>query len=258
MCSMLACPESDASAAPTVRDTCPANGIRRARAARAMAKYDSRVSWPCTLMKSTPSLISESTAGAASAGDFTSRCGIGTSPPSRYGPDDTMRGPISVPRAISPRHAERAVQSLAMSRTPVTPLAMYSLRTSRPPGMVVWTCMSHNPGMRNFPRPSMTRVPAGTLVDAAGPSATIRVPRMTTVRFSRGVGLRPSMTVTRVNAVTSIDCAAVPAHDRTPMHGSVRKKAFTTEDTGVTEETFTHQNCRQTTELEYQEPLCSL
>ena len=98
---MLACPESDASAAPTRRDTWPANGMPRVRAARAMAKYDSRVSWPCTLMKSTPSLMSESTAGAASAGVFTRRCGMGTSPPSRYGPEATTRGPMTDPCAMS-------------------------------------------------------------------------------------------------------------------------------------------------------------
>ena len=51
------------------------------------------------------------------------RCGMGTSPPSRYGPDAMMRGPTSCPRAISERHVLSVSQSPAMSRTPVTPFA---------------------------------------------------------------------------------------------------------------------------------------
>jgi hypothetical protein len=77
----------------------------------------------------------------------------------------------------------------------------------------------------------MTRAPAGIVTDDAGPSATIRFPRTTTVRFSRGVGLRPSMTVTFVNAVGC--CAAaepmLTAYRRAP------RKTLNTEDTEVTE-----------------------
>ena len=120
---MLFCPESDAAADPTTRGTWPANTMPRSRARRAIAKYVSAVSCECTLMKSTPSATSESTPTRASAALRASRCGIGTSPPSRYGPDAMMRGPTSRPRAISLRHVVSVAQSPAMSRTPVTPFA---------------------------------------------------------------------------------------------------------------------------------------
>ena len=62
-----------------------------------------------------------------------------------------MRGPISVPAAISLRHCCSTSNSPPMSRTPVTPLAMNSGSvTSLPRGnqspKTMWTCMSHKPG----------------------------------------------------------------------------------------------------------------
>src|SRR5688572_14868383 len=83
--------------------------------------------------------------------------------------------------------------------------------------------MSHKPGMRTLPRPSMTRAPWGTAVVAAGPSATMRLPRTTTLRSRRGSALRPSMTLTLVNAVTDVCASRFAAHSRTPMHGRIRE-----------------------------------
>src|SRR5688572_5402720 len=67
--------------------------------------------------------------------------------------------------------------------------------------------MSHKPGMRNFPRPSRTRTPSGTLVDAEGPTTAMRPSRTITVRSDRGTVSVPSMTVTLVKATAGDDGA---------------------------------------------------
>src|SRR5437879_3743802 len=72
----------------------------------------------------------------------------------------------------------------------------------------VWTCMSHRPGIRYFPRPSITRAPAGMRVVV--PTLSMRVPRTITVWFARGVALGPSMMVTWVKAIGVCAGAAFP------------------------------------------------
>ena len=76
---------------------------------------------------------------------------------------------------------------------------------SRPPVMAVCTCMSQNPGTRNFPRASTTRAPAGMRAARSASTLTIRLPRTTTVRSGRGSESVPSMTETCVNA--TVGCA---------------------------------------------------
>src|SRR5262245_11635350 len=46
--------------------------------------------------------------------------------------------------------------------------------------------MSHMPGMRNFPVPSMMRTPAGMTTLSLGPTALIRRPEISTVAFDAG------------------------------------------------------------------------
>jgi hypothetical protein len=57
-------------------------------------------------------------------------------------------------------------------------------------------CMSERPGMRNFPVPSMTRVPAGMLTLDAEPTAPILPSRTSTVPPMMGVGDAIEITVT--------------------------------------------------------------
>src|SRR5271163_4709686 len=64
-----------------------------------------------------------------------------------------------------------------MSRTPTTPFArkrrwLQGARASDAP----WTCISHKPGMRNLPVPSMTAALLGICVFLHGPTATMRSP----------------------------------------------------------------------------------
>src|SRR3954468_22048457 len=61
--------------------------------------------------------------------------------------------------------------------------------------------MSHRPGMRYFPRASMTVAPAGTRVLLDAPAAAILLPRTITVWSRRGMESRPSMTVAWVKAI---------------------------------------------------------
>src|SRR5687767_1554341 len=91
--------------------------------------------------------------------------------------------------------------------------------------------MSQSPGMRNLPRPSMTRAPGGTSIEDAGPSAVIRFPRMTTVRSERGSGLRPSITLTCVNAV-AVPCAE--AFPRQPAHSTAARNTLNAENADIT------------------------
>ena len=56
--------------------------------------------------------------------------------------------------------------------------------------------MSERPGMRNFPVPSMTRVPDGTETLEADPTAAILPSRTSTVAPAIGVGVAIEMTVT--------------------------------------------------------------
>jgi len=111
--------------------------------------------------------------------------GAGTS----IGPAATICGPSSAPDAISRRHSCSAFRSPPMSRIPVMPLA--TSRGSRTffdhagsafiPATCV--CMSHKPGMRNFPRPSNSTASlcAGRLRSAELPIHSITPPETTTV-----------------------------------------------------------------------------
>src|SRR5260221_9956842 len=97
-----------------------------------------------------------------------------------------MRGPMISPAAICLRQAKRTGMSPPMSRTPVRPLAMKSGRMmSRPPGnqspKAECTCMSHKPGMRNWPRPSMTRVFFASGTTAECETNVMRSPLITTM-----------------------------------------------------------------------------
>src|SRR5882762_3196435 len=58
-----------------------------------------------------------------------------------------------------------------------------------------------NPGVRNFPLPSITRAPAGTLTEARGPAATILPPTTTTTASGTGVPPFPSISVAPTIAI---------------------------------------------------------
>src|SRR5215218_3680655 len=66
--------------------------------------------------------------------------------------------------------------------------------------------MSHNPGMRNFPRPSTSRAPRGTVTLV--PTPATRVPRMTTVWPGTRRPRATSITVTPVIATGVVSRAA--------------------------------------------------
>src|SRR5262249_21094066 len=85
-------------------------------------------------------------------------------------------------------------------RTPVTP---YRVNSGSMAGSTTWACMSHSPGIRYLPRPSITAAPAGTGVVVAGPTAAIRSPRTPAVELGRAVPAATSMTVTGVIATYS-------------------------------------------------------
>jgi hypothetical protein len=63
--------------------------------------------------------------------------------------------------------------------------------------------MSHNPGMRNFPRPSMSRAPDGILALAAGPTKLMRLPETSTVLSGSVAPETTSITDTWVIAIAS-------------------------------------------------------
>src|SRR6516165_3328919 len=71
---------------------------------------------------------------------------------------------------------------------------------SQPP--IRCTCMSARPGISTLPRKSVTRAPPGRLTDAAGPAATMRSPRTTTVARSTAAAPVPSMSTALVKACT--------------------------------------------------------
>ena len=92
-------------------------------------------------------------------------------------------------------------------RTVVTPLATNSCIHCSPitggassPGR--WPCISAMPGIRNLPAPSTRMTPAGSFARAAGPTATMRPARTTTVWSGSTRGLPSTRTTeTPRNAV---------------------------------------------------------
>ena len=102
---------------------------------------------------------------------------------------------------------------------------MYRSSALRPVSPVKWTWLSIRPGSTVLPRASMVRTPgsAGTGTRAAGPTAAMRSPRMTTVAFSTGGAPVPSISRPPVTTVvvsraryTSFSCRSCAAcdHDR--------------------------------------------
>ena len=89
-----------------------------------------------------------------------------------------------------------------MSRAPVTPFAIISgPAKSEKRYTKAWTCISHSPGIRNFPRPSRTRAPGGIVALAAGPTKVIRLPETSTVLSARVSPAATSITDTCVIAI---------------------------------------------------------
>src|SRR5687767_8859324 len=127
-----------------------------------------------------------------------------------------MRGPVITPAAILVRQSSSCPRLLPRSRTPVTPLAT---RTGSALAVVQlrWTCMSHRPGMRNWPRPSTTFAPFG----AAPPCSTVamRPSRTTTVMSARGGPPAVSMTVTWVKAMSAAAASLIMGADTSRRSG---------------------------------------
>jgi hypothetical protein len=96
----------------------------------------------------------------------------------------------------------------------------------RPP--LKWTCTSINPGIRNFPRPSMTCAPAGGAT-ACVETCAIRWPSTTTVAFGSSGRPVPSISVTPRMTSDAAGCwadgraTAASASRAAPA----RRKAFT-------------------------------
>src|SRR5438445_2017796 len=84
--------------------------------------------------------------------------------------------------------------------------------------------MSHKPGIRYLPLPSMTRAPRGTAVMPAGEMAAICAPSMTTVISGFGAAPVPSMTVTL--RTTSDERLAVEHADATASVKRKKEKLF--------------------------------
>src|SRR3984957_7192159 len=164
-------------------------------------------------MKSTPRATSISTARRPSSGVVMAiDAGNWVFGPSSIGPATTIRGPRSFPAAMSARACRTSSRLLPMSRTPVIPLATNSGRvTSRPAGACspkkVWTCMSHRPGIRNFPAPSTTCAPGGIFTWLPGPTFAMRSPSTTTFMSGSAWPFTTSITVTC--AMTKADCLAL-------------------------------------------------
>src|ERR1700722_16065022 len=164
-------------------------------------------------MKSTPRATSISTARRPSSGVVMAiDAGNWVLGPSSIGPATTTRGPRSFPAAMSARACRTSSRLLPMSRTPVIPLATNSGRvTSRPAGACspkkVWTCMSHRPGIRNFPAPSTTCAPGGIFTWLPGPTFAMRSPSTTTFMSGSAWPFTTSITVTC--AMTKADCLAL-------------------------------------------------
>ena len=144
-----------------------------------------------TLMKSAPLLFKSRTAARPSSGRKRSRAAradlICRRPTSA--PGNKCAGQSAFPASISLRQPCNAARSPPMSRTVVTPLA---IRSGRRVALLHFgsavtparcTCMSHRPGMRNFPRPSITRTPSG---GADWVMLAMRSPEMSTVRSGCG------------------------------------------------------------------------
>src|SRR5947209_20588001 len=91
-----------------------------------------------------------------------------------------------------------------MSRAAVTPFAIISgpaksEKTYRNP----WMCMSHRPGIRNLPVPSITRALLSGGLDVEGPAYAIRSPVTTTVKWGFIEPERTSITDTLVIATVA-------------------------------------------------------
>src|SRR4029453_6363810 len=71
-----------------------------------------------------------------------------------------------------------------------------------PPYSDRWTFVSTKPGTTNWPAPSIVCAPAGTGVDARGPTAAMRPSRTTTTALATGGPPLPSITVAPVMART--------------------------------------------------------
>src|SRR5258705_6892197 len=106
-----------------------------------------------------------------------------------------------------------------MSRAPVTPFAIISGPAKSENGCTnACTCMSHRPGTRNFPRPSITVAPSGIEVDAAGPEQVILLPATNTVLSGWIAPVATSITETLVIAIAfrvAGPAQAVPANNAT-------------------------------------------
>ncbi len=203
---MLFCPASEASAARRASGTWPAKINPCFLDSSTTAKYASRGMNDWILMKSTPLAFSSSTAFLPSSGvAIESELGKRDFGPSSMGPAITMRGPRSVPAEISRFHASRVSRSPPMSRTPVTPLATNKGKlTSRPPGIhspkIVWTCISHRPGIRNLPLASTIFASLGSLDLPVFSILMMRSPRSVTVMSGWTGDPVASMTLTCVMA----------------------------------------------------------
>src|SRR5206468_8708231 len=73
-----------------------------------------------------------------------------------------MRGPGRIPVLISVRHPSISLRRLPVSRTLVTPFAS-KIGKALSVAQLRCTCMSHKPGMANFPRASTSLASAGAL-----------------------------------------------------------------------------------------------
>ncbi len=73
--------------------------------------------------------------------------------------------------------------------------ACSSTRVPRPKASDMWTFVSTNPGVTNFPLPSMTSAPSGTATEARSPTAEIRSPSITIVPSAMRAPPFPSMIV---------------------------------------------------------------
>src|SRR5882724_3935832 len=90
------------------------------------------------------------------------------------------------------------------------------------------TCISHNPGIRNFPRASITRASLGTRSVPDGPIAVIRPAEITTVWSACAGRPEASITVTCVSARMPALCAAplVPTPSSSTATINTPKAAF--------------------------------
>src|SRR4030095_263145 len=127
---------------------------------------------------------------------------------------------------------------------PVTPFAMNRVRYLF---AYQWTCISHRPGIRNFPLASTTSAPCGT--GTAFPIPAIRGPAITTVMSNWGSGLVGWMTATWVN--TRKFCLAGGAWGAVPEDKNRQKHAITWLRAA---DRLTEWNARWHTEIDRREP----